>query len=100
KPRFRGRLFGAERAAVPAVTTNFSLVAPNHVARHGVHMPAQRAQAAIQNLLASRNAVVLQIDVQSFADGIEASRVLLARKPRHARRGPFRSNLCRRSKRR
>jgi hypothetical protein len=56
--------------------------------------------AAIQNLFTAGNAVVIEIDVQSFADGIEASRVLVAGEPRHARRGPFRSNVVRRSKRR
>src|SRR5882672_1552717 len=100
EPRFCRRLLGAESAAVAAVTANFSLVAAGHIAGHGIDVPSQCAQAAIQNLFAVRDAIVIAIDAQSFADCVEASRVFVAREPRHSRRGPFRSNVVGRSKRR
>src|SRR6266436_3767457 len=99
EPRFCRRLLGAENAAVAAITANFSLVAAGHIAGHGINVPSKCAQAAIQNLLAVRDAIVIAIDVQSFAHCVEASRVFVAREPRHSRRGPFRSNVVGRSKR-
>jgi hypothetical protein len=50
EPRFCGRLFRTESAAITAVAANFSLVAANDVAWHRVHLPAKSAQAAVQNL--------------------------------------------------
>src|SRR5882724_7794345 len=100
EPRFRRRLLGAERATVAAITANFSLVAAGHIAGHGIDVPSQCAQATIQNLFAARDAIVVAIDVQSFAHRVEASRVFVVREPRHSRRGPFRSNVVGRSKRR
>src|SRR6266404_1630869 len=100
EPRFCRRLLGAESAAVAAVTANFSLVAAGHIAGHGIDVPSQCAQATIQNLFAARDAIVVAIDVQSFAHRVEASRVFVVREPRHSRRGPFRSNVVGRSKRR
>src|SRR6266436_699606 len=99
EPRFRRRLLGAENAAVAAITANFSLVAAGHIAGHSVDVPSKCAQAAIQNLLAVRDAIVIAIDVQSFAHCVEAPRIFVAREPRHSRRGPFRSNVVGRSKR-
>src|SRR5712664_3256540 len=99
EPRFCRRLLGAESAAITAVTANFPLVAASHIAGHGIDVPSQGAQAAIQNLFAVRDPIVIAIDVQSFAHRVEASRVFLAREPRHSRRGPFRSNVVGRSKR-
>src|SRR6266403_59799 len=99
EPRFCRRLLGAESAAVAAVTANFSLVAAGHIAGHGIDVPSKCAQAAIQNLLAVRDAIVIAIDVQSFAHCVEAPRIFVAREPRHSRRGPFRSNVVGRSKR-
>src|SRR5882724_7927258 len=100
EPRFCRRLLGAESAAVATVTANFPLVAAGHIARHGVDVPSQCAQAAIQNFFAVRDTIVIAIDVQSFAHRLEAPRVFVAREPRHSRRGPFRSNVVGRSKRR
>src|SRR6266478_6359722 len=99
KPRFCRRLLGAESATVATVTTNFSLVAAGNITGHRVDVPSQCAQAAIQNLLAVRDAIVLAIDLQSFAHRVKAPRVFVAREPRHSRRGPFRSNVVGRSKR-
>src|SRR6476646_6711289 len=42
EPCLRAGLLRAERAAVAAVPTNFSLVATHDVSWHGRHMPAQR----------------------------------------------------------
>src|SRR6266436_6313205 len=99
KPRFCRRLLGAESATVATVTTNFSLVAAGNITGHRVDVPSECAQAAIQNLLAVRDAIVLAIDLQSFAHRVKAPRVFVAREPRHSRRGPFRSNVVGRSKR-
>src|SRR5882724_5034029 len=100
EPGFRRRLLGAESAAVTAVTTNFSLVAADYIAGHRVDVPSESAQAAIQDLFAVRDAIVIAIDVQSFAHRVEASRVFVAREPRHSRRGPFSADVVGRSKRR
>src|SRR6267143_645967 len=100
EPGFRRRLFCTKSAAVATVTANFSLIAADHIAGHRVDVPPESAQAAIQNLFTAGDAIVVTIDVQSFADRVQAARILVAREPRHSRSGPFGSNVVGGSKRR
>src|SRR5579859_1368400 len=99
KPCLRAGLLRAKRAAVAAVPTNFALFASHYVSRHGRHMPSQIVQSSLQDLFARGNAIVLQIHGKARANGIETARVFLACKPWHAGRGPFGTNILRRSKR-
>ncbi len=63
-------------------------------------MPSQRLQPALQHLLPRRNAVLLAIDVQSFAHRIQALRILNARDPFHSGFSPLFTHIVGRSKRR
>ena len=60
-------------------------------------MPVQRAQATIQNLLASGNAIVIRVDAEAGAHRVETGGVLVAGKPRNSS-GPFRAYVIGRAK--
>src|SRR5262249_40344412 len=69
QPGFGRRLFGADRAAVTAKAAEGTLFAADDVAGHGVHMPAEAAQAAFHHLFAMRDAIVILVDGEAGADG-------------------------------
>ena len=95
EPRFCHGLLGAQRASNTAITTDFPLVATNDVAGHGVDMPAKRAQAPVENLLASGNAIVICIHREPGTDNIEARGVFAALKPGNSSGCPFRIRASR-----
>src|SRR5258708_18036341 len=99
KPCFGGRWFRADRAAIAAIAADFALLAGDDVARHGSRVPAQRAQPALQDLFARGDAVVVQINGQARANGVEAACIFITGEPRDARRSPFRADISWRAKR-
>ncbi len=63
EPRFRRRLFRANRASISAVPANFSLIAARHISWNCLHMPAERLEPALQHLFPRRNAILVAIHV-------------------------------------
>ena len=63
EPSFGRGLLRSQRATETAVAANFSLIAANDVAGHGVHMPAEGAQPAIEHRFSGGNGVVVEVDV-------------------------------------
>src|SRR5713226_3900554 len=100
EPRFHRGLFRSDAATESAVAADFSLLAADNVARHRRAMPAQRLQAALQNLFARGDAIVFQVDREPRADRIEAARVFFRRKPGNSRVRPLRAYVLRSAKRR
>src|SRR5438552_16861972 len=100
KPRFRCGLLRADGTAKAAIAADFVLIATDDVARHGGDVPAKRAQAALDDLLTRRNTVVLAIDLEAGADGMETARGFIAGEPRHAGGSPFGANVIGRAGRR
>ena len=72
QPRQQRRLLRAERAPVAAVAADDSLVAADHVPRHRVDVPPERLEPSLQHLVAPRRAVVVGVDAEALADGVQA----------------------------
>ena len=74
EPGLHGGLLGAESAAVGAVTAAQALVAPAHVARLRILVPAEPGEALVNELLAAGAAIVIEVDADPLADDVEALR--------------------------
>ena len=72
EPRPQRRLLRAERTAVAAVAADDTLLAADDVARHRVHVPAERLEAAPHHLVAPRGEVVVGVDTEPVAHRVEA----------------------------
>src|ERR1700736_5361760 len=61
EPGFGSGLLRANRASITAEAADFSLLAADYVAWHRRAVPTERCQAALQNMLASGDAIVFQV---------------------------------------
>ena len=85
-------MLGTKAAANSTETAEFSLIAIEDIAGHGVSMPAESTQAAIQDLFARGNAIVVYVDGKTVANGVETFCVFVRGKPRDTG-GPFGANV-------
>src|SRR5262249_5598117 len=99
QPSLGPRLFRSNRATVPAVAAQSSLVAPDHIARQSTCVPPEPLQPAFENPLAIRNSIVVAIDVQALADSVEAPTEFSSADPLHTLVSPFLTDIVWRTER-